>query len=71
MTRAQFEQLADKLIQATINPCKKAMKDAGMTASDIDEVILVGGSTRIPAIQEVVQKYFKKEEVDSYLTVNL
>ena len=60
LTRAQFEQLADKLIQATITPCKKAMKDAGMTASDIDEVILVGGSTRIPAIQEVVQKYFGK-----------
>ncbi len=61
LTRAQFEQLADKLIQATIKPCKQAMKDAGMTASDIDEVILVGGSTRIPAIQEVVHKYFGKE----------
>jgi len=61
LTRAQFEQLADKLIQATIKPCKTAMKDAGMTASDIDEVILVGGSTRIPAIQEVVKKYFGKE----------
>jgi len=60
LTRAQFEQLADKLIQATITPCKKAMKDAGMTNSDIDEVILVGGSTRIPAIQEVVEKYFGK-----------
>ena len=60
LTKAQFEQLADKLIQATIAPCKKAMKDAGMTASDIDEVILVGGSTRIPAIQEVVEKYFAK-----------
>jgi len=59
-TRAQFEQLADKLIQATISPCKKAVKDAGMTASDVDEVILVGGSTRIPAIQEVVEKYFGK-----------
>jgi molecular chaperone DnaK len=59
-TRAQFEQLADKLIQATITPCKKAMNDAGMTNSDIDEVILVGGSTRIPAIQEVVEKYFGK-----------
>ena len=61
LTRAQFEKLADKLIQATIKPCKKAMKDAGMTASDINEVILVGGSTRIPAIQEVVKKYFGKE----------
>ncbi len=60
LTRAQFEQLADKLIQATITPCKKAMEDAGMTNSDIDEVILVGGSTRIPAIQEVVEKYFGK-----------
>ena len=60
ITRAQFEQLSDKLIQATIIPCKTAMKDAGMTASDIDEVILVGGSTRIPAIQKVVEEYFKK-----------
>ena len=60
LTRAQFEQLADTLIQNTIKPCQSAMKDAGMTASDIDEVILVGGSTRIPAIQAVVEKYFKK-----------
>tara|TARA_Y100001968_G_scaffold131133_1_gene119697 strand:+ start:750 stop:2660 length:1911 start_codon:yes stop_codon:yes gene_type:complete len=60
LTRAQFEQLADKLIQNTITPCKAAMKDAGMTPSDIDEVILVGGSTRIPAIQKVVEDYFKK-----------
>ncbi len=60
LTRAQFEQLADKLIQATITPCKKAMEDAGMNPSDIDEVILVGGSTRMPAIQQVVEKYFKK-----------
>ena len=60
ITRSQFEQLSDKLIQATIIPCKTAMKDAGMTASDIDEVILVGGSTRIPAIQKVVEEYFKK-----------
>jgi molecular chaperone DnaK len=60
LTRAQFEQLADKLIQATITPCKSAMKDSGMKKSDIDEVILVGGSTRIPAIQEVVEKYFGK-----------
>ena len=60
LTRAQFEQLSDKLIQATITPCKKAMKDAGMSASDIDEVILVGGSTRIPAIQEIVAKHFGK-----------
>ncbi len=60
LTRAQFEQLADKLIQNTIKPCQSALKDAGMTASDIDEVILVGGSTRIPAIQKVVEKHFKK-----------
>ena len=60
LTRAQFEQLADKLIQNTIKPCKAAMKDAGLSPSDIDEVILVGGSTRIPAIQSVVEKYFEK-----------
>ncbi len=60
LSRSKFESLADKLIQATIEPCKKALKDANSTASDIDEVILVGGSTRIPAIQEVVQKFFGK-----------
>ena len=60
LTRAQFEQLADKLIRATIKPCEQALKDAGMTAKDIDEVILVGGSTRIPAIQQVVEKFFGK-----------
>jgi len=60
LSRAQFEKLADSLIQATITPCKKAMKDAGFTKSDIDEVILVGGSTRIPAIQAAVKKYFGK-----------
>ena len=60
LTRAQFEQLADELIQNTIKPCKAAMKDAGLSPSDIDEVILVGGSTRIPAIQSVVEKYFEK-----------
>ena len=60
LTRAQFEQLADKLIQATIKPCEQALKDAGLTASDIDEVILVGGSTRIPAVQQVVEKFFGK-----------
>ena len=61
LTRAHFEKLADKLIQETIKPCKSAMKDAGMKPSDIDEVLLVGGSTRIPAIQTVVEKYFGKE----------
>mgnify|MGYP006141014709 FL=1 len=61
LSRAQFEKLADSLIQSTITPCKKAMKDAGLSKSDIDEVILVGGSTRIPAIQEAVKKYFGKD----------
>ncbi len=60
LTRAKFEQLCDKLIQATVEPCKKALKDAGYTSSDIDEVILVGGSTRIPAIQQIVEKIFAK-----------
>ncbi len=60
LSRAKFEQLADKLIQATVDPCQKAMKDAGLSASDIDEVILVGGSTRIPAIQDKVQQIFGK-----------
>ncbi len=61
LTRSQFEQLADKLIQATLEPCKKALSDAGIQPSDIDEVILVGGSTRIPAIQEVVEKFFGRK----------
>ena len=61
LTKANFEKLADKLIQATITPCKQAIKDAGISVSDIDEVILVGGSTRIPAIQEVVKEFFGKE----------
>lgn len=60
LTRAKFEQLSDRLIQATIEPCRKALKDAGLQAKDIDEVILVGGSTRIPAIQKVVQDFFGK-----------
>ncbi|MGN1245917.1 MAG: molecular chaperone DnaK, partial [Muribaculaceae bacterium] len=60
LTRAKFEQLSDSLIQATIEPCRQALKDAGMTASDIDEVILVGGSTRIPAVQQIVEKFFGK-----------
>ncbi len=60
LSRAEFERLADRLIQATIEPCKTALKDAGMSASDIDEVILVGGSTRIPAIQKVVEDFFGK-----------
>ncbi len=60
LSRAQFEQLADKLIQATLVPCKQAVKDAGISTSDIDEVILVGGSTRIPAIQKLVADFFGK-----------
>jgi molecular chaperone DnaK len=60
LSRAKFEQLADKLIQATVEPCKSALRDAGLTASDIDEVILVGGSTRIPAIQKIVENFFGK-----------
>ncbi len=60
LTRAKFEQLCDKLINATIEPCRKALQNAGMTIKDIDEVILVGGSTRIPSIQEKVQSFFGK-----------
>ncbi len=61
LSKAKFEQLADSLIERTLEPCRKALKDAGMTASDIDEVILVGGSTRIPKVQEVVEKFFGKK----------
>ena len=60
LTRAKFEQLADSLIQKTIEPCRKALADANLKASDIDEVLLVGGSTRIPAIQAIVEKFFGK-----------
>ncbi|TVR17332.1 MAG: molecular chaperone DnaK [Balneolaceae bacterium] len=61
ITRAKFEQLVDDLVKRTITPCEKALKDAGLGKSDIDEVILVGGSTRIPKIQEVVKEFFGKE----------
>ncbi|HIU39126.1 MAG TPA: Hsp70 family protein, partial [Candidatus Limisoma intestinavium] len=60
LTRAKFEQLCDNLIQATIAPCRQALKDANLTPADINEVILVGGSTRIPAVQQVVEKFFGK-----------
>ncbi|MBQ7691497.1 MAG: molecular chaperone DnaK, partial [Muribaculaceae bacterium] len=60
LSRAMFEQLCDDLIQATMRPCEQALRDAGLNTSDIDEVILVGGSTRIPAIQQVVERFFGK-----------
>jgi molecular chaperone DnaK len=61
LTRAKFEQLADDLVRRSMLPCEKALKDAGLSKSDIDEVILVGGSTRIPRIQEEVEKFFGKK----------
>jgi molecular chaperone DnaK len=61
LTRAKFEQLVDDLIQRTLEPMKQALKDAGMQPSEVDEIILVGGSTRIPKIQEVVKNFFGKE----------
>lgn len=61
ITRSKFEQLVDDLFDRTISPCENAMKDAGVTPSQIDEVILVGGSTRIPKVQEMVQKIFNQE----------
>lgn len=61
LTRAKFEQLADSLVQRSMQPVAKALKDAGLSTSDIDEVILVGGSTRIPRIQEEVEKFFGKK----------
>jgi len=61
LTRAKFEQLVDDLVQRTMPPMEKALKDAGLSKSDVDEVILVGGSTRIPAIQQVVEQFFGKK----------
>lgn len=61
LSRAKFEQLADSLVQRTLKPCEEALRDAGMKPSDIDEIVLVGGSTRIPKIQEVVEKFFGKK----------
>ena len=60
LTRAQFEKLIDHLVQRTIEPCRKALRDAGLQPSDIDEVILVGGSTRVPVVQATVEKLFNK-----------
>jgi len=60
LSRAKFEQLNDTLLRSTIGPCKQALKDAGLTIADIDEVILVGGSTRIPAVQKIVEDFFGK-----------
>ena len=61
LTRAKFEALVDDLVQKTIEPCRKALKDAGLTAGEIDEVVLVGGMTRMPKVQEVVKQLFGKE----------
>jgi molecular chaperone DnaK len=61
LTRAKFEQMIDELVQRTLEPCKKALADASKTAADIHEVVLVGGSTRIPVVQEAVKKFFGKE----------
>ena len=61
LTRAKFEALVDDLIQRTVEPCKKALKDAGLSAGDIDEVVLVGGMTRMPKVQEVVKAFFGRE----------
>ncbi|GAB3352422.1 molecular chaperone DnaK [Arachidicoccus ginsenosidivorans] len=61
LTRAKFEQLSDSLFERCLKPCQAALKDAGYTAADVDEVILVGGSTRIPKVQEIVEKFFGKK----------
>lgn len=61
LTKAKFEQLADTLFERCLKPCEQALKDAGMSASQVDEVILVGGSTRIPKVQEIVEKFFGKK----------
>jgi molecular chaperone DnaK len=61
LTRARFEQMVDDILQRTVGPCKQAMQDAGLTPKDIDEVVLVGGSTRIPKVQQIVRELFGKE----------
>src|SRR5690606_1429129 len=61
LSRAKFDQMTSELVQRSIEPCKKAIKDSGLSVEQIDEVILVGGSTRIPSIQKAVKEFFKKE----------
>ena len=61
LTRAKFDELTADLVEATVEPTRKAMADAGLSASEIDKIILVGGSSRIPAVQEAIRKYFGKE----------
>ena len=61
LSRAHFERLTDELVERSIKPCQQALKDAGIDKSEIDEVILVGGSTRIPKVQEAVEKFFGKK----------
>src|SRR5439155_26893458 len=61
LTRAKFEQLVEELLSRTLKPCELALQDAGIKANQIDEVVLVGGSTRIPRVQELVRKFFGKE----------
>jgi len=61
LTRAKLEQLVDDLIQRTIGPCRQALKDAGLDAGQIDEVVLVGGQTRMPKVQQAVKEFFGKE----------
>src|SRR5476649_2606150 len=61
LTRAKFEELVDDLIQRTVEPCRKALKDAGLSAGQVDEVVLVGGMTRMPKVQEIVKQFFGKE----------
>ena len=61
LTRAKFESMVEDLVKKSLTPCRKALKDAKLKVSDIDEIILVGGSTRIPVIQEAVEKLFKKK----------
>ena len=60
LTRAKFEALVDDLVQKTIDPCRQALKDAGLSAAEINEVVLVGGMTRMPKVQEVVKQLFGK-----------